>query len=350
MHIVHYFPGLVPPVGYGGVERMVYWLTREQARRGQRVTVLAQAGSSVGERVPVAELVPIAPDCGDIRPYIPSDADVVHFHATPDRDRLPDRPFLATEQGNRNHFRAYAPNTVFVSRRHAENHGSEHFVYNGVPLDEFPLQHSKRKQMLYMAKLNWRAKNAKTAIHLSLDSGVPLMLGGGTLRDSRKVWGSWILRMPRRGGLIRQVGEVDGVPKLELLRDSSVLFFLVNWEEPFGIACQEALACGTPVLATPNGALPEQIRDGENGFLVRDYRQALDALERLCARNESETAQMAEACRASAMSIESSADRYQAYYERVIAGESLYSAEQLSRLEFRRPASVRIERPVWLSR
>jgi len=344
LHIVQCYPGLVPPPPYGGIERLVYWLSRELVRRGHRVTLLADGRSEIGQLVPEIRLVPIPERCNDYRPLIPADADVVHFHAAPDLGALPDAPYLVTEHGNRNHFRDYTRNTVFVSRQHARNHGAEHFVYNGVPVDEYPLRREKRRQMLFLAKLNWRAKNARTAIDLSLDSDFPLVLTGGDLWHSRKVWGWWIARSLFRRPRLQCPGEVGGPAKLNLLQESCVLFYLVNWEEPFGLACQEALSCGTPVLATPNGALPEAIRHGENGFIARTYAEALECLEILNCHSTAQTARMADACRASAMTMARCAEGYEGYYQRVIDGGDLYTDEERSGIRFRRPVSVRVVR------
>ena len=44
----------------------------------------------------------------------------------------------------------------------------------------------------------------------------------------------------------------------------------IRWPEPFGMVMVEALACGTPVIAFPEGAAPELVVDGETGFLVDD--------------------------------------------------------------------------------
>jgi glycosyltransferase involved in cell wall biosynthesis len=344
VHIVQCYPGLIPPPPYGGIERLVFWLCRELVRRGHRVTLLADGHSAIGELVPEIRLVPIPERCDDFRPLIPDDAEVAHFHVAPSLSSLPDLPYLVTEHGNRNHFRGYAPNTVFVSRKHALNHGAEHFVYNGVPVDEFPLRREKLPQMLFLAKLNWRAKNAKTAIDLSLDSGMPLVLAGGDLRRSRKVWGWWIARSLFRRPQVRCPGEVTGQEKQTLLQESCVLFYMVNWEEPFGLACHEALSCGTPVLATPNGALPEAIRHGENGFIARTYAEALKCLEILKSHSAAQTAQMADACRASAMTMERCAEAYEGYYRRVIEGGDLYTEEERSRIRFRRPVSAHVTR------
>ena len=40
------------------------------------------------------------------------------------------------------------------------------------------------------------------------------------------------------------------------------------WPETFSIVLREALSAGLPVVASRIGAIPEVIRDGENGLLV----------------------------------------------------------------------------------
>ena len=55
----------------------------------------------------------------------------------------------------------------------------------------------------------------------------------------------------------------------------------IRWDEPFGMVMVEALACGTPVIAFPEGAARELVVDGKTGFLVEDERAMADAIGQL---------------------------------------------------------------------
>ena len=52
----------------------------------------------------------------------------------------------------------------------------------------------------------------------------------------------------------------------------------IRWREPFGMVMIEALACGTPVIAFPEGAASEIVIDGENGMLVADEAEMARAI------------------------------------------------------------------------
>jgi glycosyltransferase involved in cell wall biosynthesis len=43
----------------------------------------------------------------------------------------------------------------------------------------------------------------------------------------------------------------------------------------------ESMACGTPVLAFPEGAVPEVVEDGKTGFVCEDETAMADALGRV---------------------------------------------------------------------
>ena len=62
-------------------------------------------------------------------------------------------------------------------------------------------------------------------------------------------------------------GEVDEATKVSLYRRAA-LFVLPSRQEGFGIVLAEAMACGTPVVATRSGGPGDLIEDGESGWLV----------------------------------------------------------------------------------
>ena len=78
---------------------------------------------------------------------------------------------------------------------------------------------------------------------------------------------------------IEYLGEVSHGEKVELLQNARATLFPIEWEEPFGLVMIESMACGTPVIATRWGAVPEVIEHGRSGIIVDDYRIMAAALE-----------------------------------------------------------------------
>ena len=66
--------------------------------------------------------------------------------------------------------------------------------------------------------------------------------------------------------------------KLELVGGSFALLNPMQWAEPFGLVMIEALATGTPVVATPVGSAPELVADGVTGYLRVSRPQLAAAL------------------------------------------------------------------------
>ncbi len=79
----------------------------------------------------------------------------------------------------------------------------------------------------------------------------------------------YVIRYPR----ITYAGNLSGKKKLKFISGAKALLFPIDWEEPFGMAVIEALACGTPVVAMNRGAMPEIIEHGVNGFLANDEKE-----------------------------------------------------------------------------
>jgi hypothetical protein len=286
-------PASFPVAGYGGTERVAYWLAKAQAEAGHEVTVICNPGSEL----PFARTRPMPEKFEYLDPLLSPGTDIVQLYSTP--NFRAEAPLLVNIGGNGQAGEKFHPNTVFVSRNHAERHGWTEFVHNGVDLAEYPAERRKEDYLLFLAKASWRVKNLKGSIRIARAAGKPLRVAGGRAA-------CWHFG-------VTSFGMVDGPQKLQLLQSASALLFPVIWEEPFGIAVVEALACGTPVIATPRGALPE-IVDASCGVLADSFEELVDA-----ARGPRKFT--AEACRArveQGFTHHHMAEKYEMYYRKVI--------------------------------
>ncbi len=219
-------------VAYGGTERVVWWLAKGLAELGHDVAVECREGS----RFPFARAVQNAR---------PETFEAVHYFNTPAAE--PTFPYVVTIGGNGRVGETFLRNTIFVSRNHAERHGATHFVHNGIDPTESQFRARKDNYLVFLAKASWKVKNVSGAIRMAAKSRHTLRIVGG----SRRWANPW--------GAARWEGMLGGEKKRGIVAGAKGLLFPVLWHEPFGIAVIEALASGTPVLASPFGSLPELV-------------------------------------------------------------------------------------------
>ena len=321
MHILLVNHAPIPVFAYGGTERVIWDLGRALVAAGHRVSYLVPEGSHCD----FARVLTIQPG----RPWaaqIPADVDVVHFQFQPEGEV--DRPCVVTEHGNGSGGQPLALNTVFVSRNHAERHGSTQFVHNGLDWASYgPVDFERsRRHVHFLGKAAWRVKNVRGAIQVARLAGVDLDVLGGTRLNLRR--GFRLTLSPR----VHFHGMVGGQQKFDLLNASRGLVLPVRWHEPFGLAVIESLYFGCPVFATPYGALPELVPQ-DCGMLAASAAELAEALRAWRGDPRACQAQVLQRFSAAAM-----ARGYLACYERVLAGESLNDrAPRLSASPFDQP-------------
>ncbi|MGH7607133.1 MAG: glycosyltransferase [Gemmatimonadales bacterium] len=249
MHVVQFQHTRVPVEKYGGAQRIVVWLAQALVELGHEVTLLAGRGSRVpGVRVVEAAAAEVRRPGFDIRRYVDRPVDVMHYHS-PVAHPPAGVPYVATLHGNMG--AVAPPHVICVSENHARRHGTAAFVHNGVRLDEYEFRAQKGNFDLFLARLH-SAKGWRIAVAAAKAERFRLIVAGGW-RPSVSRW-------------VRFVGQVGGAEKRELLAAARCLWMPVQWDDPCPVNVLEALASGTPVLATPRGSLPELVGPDGGGI------------------------------------------------------------------------------------
>lgn len=166
-------------------------------------------------------------------------------------------------------------------------------VYNAIDVDHFPFVAEKQNYFITLARFT-KDKGQHTAAKLAAKTKSRLRMAGTVagIETNRKLLLelanpmsqyrnteefryysdkilSYVIRYPK----ITYSGNLSGKKKMKFISHAKALLFPIDWEEPFGMAVIEALACGTPVIAMNRGAMPEIIEHGVNGFLANDEHE-----------------------------------------------------------------------------
>jgi len=330
----------VPPRLYGGTERVVSWLADELVQRGHEVTLFASGDSRTHARLVSAwpralRLDPAQPDPFALHTLElaqafsrADDFDVVHCHvdylALP-YGRLVSTPVVHTLHGRLDlrpliHVLTELREVPLVSISDSQREPLTGLdlnwvatVHHGLPMQDVPAvtTASDGRYLVFLGRMS-AEKRPDLAIAVAKRAGLPLIMAAKVDRPDREYFEREI--RPQLGHpLIEYIGEVSDAEKWRLLGDALALLFPIDWPEPFGLAMIEALACGTPVVARPCGAVPEIVRDGEVGFLADTVDELVAAVKRVDVIDRARCRRWAEA----QFSVGVMADHYESVYRRL---------------------------------
>jgi glycosyltransferase involved in cell wall biosynthesis len=333
---VAYSLAAVGPDAIGGAEQVLSALDESLVAAGYRSVVVACKGSVVaGELVPTTEAPSGVIDdaarrqaqaatCAAVADFVRRErVDVVHMHGLDFAACLPPPgpPVLATLHLPPSWYprEALAPSRpdtwlhcVSAPQHAACPRGARLLppIANGVPLERLSgARHARRGFALALARIC-----PEKGTHLALDAahaaGVPLLIGGDVFPypEHQAYFAEFVL--PRLDQRRRFVGPVALARKRRLLTAARCLLAPSLAPETSSLVAMEALACGTPVIAFPVGALTEIVDHGRTGFLVRDAGEMAAAIGRAATIDP-------ETCRAAArarFSRERMAEAYVARY------------------------------------
>jgi len=331
----------VPPLAYGGTERVISELTAELVRRGHDVTVFASADSDVpGRLVPTVERA-LRPSgfAGDSSPYFletlaavfdrDGEFDIVHSHL--EWWSLALRRGLTTPVAATFHGRLDVPwsrrllagrphGLVAISRSQASVHPQVDWtvIHNGLELQAMPASGPRTDGLCFVGRVD-AEKGILEAIEIAGLTGRPLRIAAkvGTQPDERAYYDDvFVPALERAGRDVEFLGELSADDRNRLYAASYAALLPAAWPEPFGLVAIEALACGTPVLARRVGALPEIVADGLDGFFGDDVTHLAFLADRVAELDRAAIRQRV----ISRFSAARMTDRYEQLYLRLIAG------------------------------
>jgi glycosyltransferase involved in cell wall biosynthesis len=299
----------VPPPAYGGIEAVIAMLSDALVAQGHSVTLFAAPGSrsradvlvpleeahpdDIGFSLYEADHVATAFDAidaaaGDGEPF-----DVVHDHTPFTAFAMADRldtplihtlhgPFLPEISDFYDRHSAKAMVVALSEAQRADGPPSLHVagvVPNPVAASEWPLAERKGEHLLWVGRLN-DDKGPHRAIEAARLAGRPLVIAGPVQPGEEEYFDSQVAPHIDDDG-VRYIGEIGGADKQRHFAEAAALLMPIRWPEPFGMVMVEAMICGTPVIAYPEGAAKEVVREGETGFLVGDEQAMAAAVSRL---------------------------------------------------------------------
>jgi glycosyltransferase involved in cell wall biosynthesis len=289
----------VPPRLYGGTERVVSALTEELVSRGHDVTLFAS-----GDSVTTSALTPCSKRSlrldGTVRDHVAlttielatvfdqqDEFDVIHNHvdyfAFPFA-RQSRTPMITTTHGrvdlpeirNVYEYFAEAPLVSISDAQREPLPGGNWLatVYNGIDFSLFNLHPDRGKYLAFLGRIS-PEKRPDRAIEIARALDMPLKIAA-KVDAVDKDYFEHVVRPHLSNPLIEFVGEVGDRDKDEFLGNAFAYLFPIDWPEPFGLTMVEAMACGTPVVATNCGSVPEIIDDGVSGFICKSLRDMID--------------------------------------------------------------------------
>lgn len=288
----------IPPPLYGGIEQAVDGLARGFVKAGHDVLLFTTGDSTssvprqhllqvsegyrIGYTVPELRHVMAAYDALE-------DFDVIHDHTVLGpiyAERFPEARVVTTIHGPFNDeltdiYRRMAGRVPIIAISNAQKAVVPDLevaavIHHGIDASAFPLGDGRGDYCLFLGRMN-PDKGAQRAADAAAKAGVPLVMAG----KCREPWEHQFFDReiaPHLSDEIRYVGEVPHEEKIKLLAEARCLLFPIRWNEPFGLVMLESMACGTPVLAFPEGAAPEVVDNGRTGFLCDDETAMADAI------------------------------------------------------------------------
>jgi glycosyltransferase involved in cell wall biosynthesis len=151
-------------------------------------------------------------------------------------------------------------------------------VYNGIDTDLFAFSEEHDGYLLFTGRIV-PEKGVKEAIQVAQQSGQRLLIIGPTYPEYQDYFDTQV--KPHLNERVLYLGFMEREHLTKYYQMAKALLFPIQWEEPFGLAMVEAMACGTPVIALRRGSVPEIVKHNKTGFVVDSLAEMAASVDKL---------------------------------------------------------------------
>lgn len=290
----------VPPINYGGIERIIHFLVEGLVKRGHEVCLVAHPESKVS-----SSFIPYPPLENGVKGHIKHiltlnklkgfQPDIIHSFSrlaylvpffrssTPKLMSYQREPTLSQVQKavkfSKKGTMAFTGCSKYISDQ-ITPFAPSFPIYNGIDLSiyDFKAEVADDAPLVFLGRIE-PIKGTHNAIEIAQKTGRKLIIAGNIPAEYQNYFDSKI--KPFLSDRIEYIGLVNDVQKNEILGKAAAFLMPIEWNEPFGIVMAEALACGTPVIGTNRGAVPEVVKNGVNGFFADTVEELVSLTDRV---------------------------------------------------------------------
>ncbi len=291
-----------PPHGHGGIEEMTHLLTEELVKRQHEVYLYATGDSETNAHLLYFHKKALGNDAIlKLNPYFMLDHleyffkiekeykfDLIHFNSgkfglyflnftstpfvitwhNPLTPAVED-PYKIVESGREALQRHKQLPYISISQSQRLGMPDLNYIaniYNGIEIEDFKFSVDGGTDALWLGRV-MGAKGLDIALKAVEQIQKPIKIRGSIDQSDKEYSNSVLLAtINRNDPSFSEI--INAGDKSQFLGSGRLFLHTPRWEEPFGLAIVEAMACGTPVIAFAKGALPEIIKDGKTGFLI----------------------------------------------------------------------------------
>lgn len=328
----------VPPQNYGGIERVVYDLTEGLVKDKYDVTLFASGNSKTSAKLDSIWPLSIRDD-KKVKTPIPlllyhsancfekaENFDLIHNHIGHlglSFSRLVKTPLVTTLHGIMPYdykpiFKAYKDLPyISISNNQRKQLPELNYVatiYNGTDTKLYSFNPKPKDYLLFMGRSS-PEKGPQYAIDIAERCKTKLIMALRVNPEDEVFYKKEVEPRLKKAKYVELLGSIPDDERVKLYQNALATLFPIEWEEPFGLVMTESMACGTPVIATKIGSVPEVILDGRTGFICKTIKEMVKAVSKISKISR-------QACREHVVnnfSIEKMIKNYEKVYDKIIS-------------------------------